>query len=149
MFQKFLLISGVLLISGTGISFAQKKEKKDKPLDSKVFTISLQEEKTAKPAKPIADELSFKGDKIKSKAMDEKWKFKTGTFKAVADSTNPDEPVVTFDAEMPGETKDDKMVWKGTVTGESGEDIEGTVTWLKRDKVKKEFSFSGSLRKKK
>jgi hypothetical protein len=144
-----MLLSGVLLITGTGAAFAQKKEKKDKPLENKVFTISIQEEKTAKPAKPLADELSFKGDKIKSKAMDEKWKFKTGNFKAVADSTNPEEPVVTFDAEMPGDTKDDKMVWKGTVTGEAGEDIEGTVTWLKRDKVKKEFSFSGSLRKKK
>jgi hypothetical protein len=149
MFQKLMLLSGVLLITGTGAAFAQKKEKKDKPLENKVFTISIQEEKTAKPAKPLADELSFKGDKIKSKAMDEKWKFKTGNFKAVADSTNPEEPVVTFDAEMPGDTKDDKMVWKGTVTGEAGEDIEGTVTWLKRDKVKKEFSFSGSLRKKK
>lgn len=149
MLQKFLVMTGVLLLTGAGATFAQKKDKKEKPLDNKVFTISLQEEKTAKPAKPIADELSFKGEKIKSKAMDEKWKFKTGTFKAVADSTNPEEPVITFDAEMPGDTKDDKLVWKGTVTGEAGEDIEGTVTWLKRDKVKKEFSFSGSLRKKK
>jgi len=149
MLQKFLVMTGVLLLTGAGATFAQKKDKKEKPLDNKVFTISLQEEKTAKPAKPIADELSFKGEKIKSKAMDEKWKFKTGTFKAVADSTNPEEPVITFDDEMPGDTKDDKLVWKGTVTGEAGEVIEGTVTWLKRDKVKKEFSFSGSLRKKK
>jgi hypothetical protein len=144
-----ILFSGLILFTAGGSAFAQKKEKKEKPLDNKVFTISLQEEKTAKPAKPIAVELSFRGDKIKSKAMDEKWKFKSGTFKAVADSTNPEEPVITFDAEMPGDTKDDKMIWKGTVTGEAGEDIEGTVTWMKRDKVKKEFSFSGSLRKKK
>jgi hypothetical protein len=149
MFQKLFLLSCVLILSGTGTLLAQKKDKKDKPLDNKVFTISLQEEKTAKPAKPIADELSFKGEKIKSKAMDEKWKFKSGTFKAVADSTNPEEVMVTFDAEMPGDSKDDKMIWKGTVSGESGEDIEGTVTWMKRDKVKKEFSFTGSLRKKK
>jgi hypothetical protein len=125
---------------------AQKKEKKAKVIDNQNYTVTLTEEASKKPTKPIADELSFKGDKLKSKALNEKYNFGAGSFTATIDSSNAEEPIITFEAEMRGETDDDIMNWKGTITGE---DIEGTATWNKRGKVKKEYSFSGTLKKKK
>lgn len=127
-------------------AFAQKKEKKEKIIDNQTYTVTLTEEASKKPTKPLPDELSFKGDKLKSKALNDKYKFGSGNFTAVVDSSNIEEPIITFEAEMKGETADDILNWKGTI---NGEDIEGTATWNKRGKVKKEYSFSGVLKKKK
>lgn len=127
-------------------AFAQKKEKKEKIIDNQTYTVTLTEEASKKPTKPLPDELSFKGEKLKSKALNEKYKFGSGNFTAVIDSSNIEEPIITFEAEMKGETDDDVLNWKGTI---NGEDIEGTATWNKRGKVKKEYSFSGTLKKKK
>lgn len=123
--------------------FAQKK--KDKPLDNRNYTITLTEEASAKPTKPMPDELSFKSEKLKSKVMTEKYKFKPGSFTATVDSSNAEEVVITFDAEMKGETGD-ILIWHGTVIDD---DIEGSAIWTKKGKTKKSFAFSGSIKKKK
>jgi len=127
-------------------TFAQKKDKKVKVIDNQTYIITLTEEASKKPTKPLPDELSFKGDKLKSKVLNEKYKFGSGNFTATVDSTNIEEPIITFEAETRGETDDDVMNWKGTIDDES---IEGTATWNKKGKVKKEYSFSGTLKKKK
>ncbi len=126
-------------------TFAQKG-KKDKPLDGLTFTATLTTEASAKPTKPLSDEISFKGDKIKSKTMDDKYKFKSGTYTATIDSSNAEEVVITFDAVMKGETKDDVLTWHGTITDE---DIEGNAIWTKKGKTKKSFAVTGILKKKK
>jgi hypothetical protein len=143
---KFMALFLMIFSFASFSAMAQKKEKKVKVIDNQSYTVTLTEEASKKPTKPLADELSFKGDKLKSKVLNEKYKFGAGSFTATIDSTNIDEPIITFEAEMKGETDDDIMNWKGTI---NGEDIEGTATWNKRGKVKKEFSFSGVLKKKK
>jgi hypothetical protein len=133
------------LLFVAGQSFAQKN-KKEKPLDGLNFEAKLTVEAQAKPTKPMEDELSFKGNKLKSKALAEKYNFKAGEFTATVDSSNAEEIVITFDAVMKGETPDDVLTWHGTVTGE---DIEGSAIWTKKGITKKSFAFVGMQKKKK
>lgn len=146
-FSLSMRLLAIFLLALTIPAMAQKKAKEPKVIEDGIFLIKLTEEATKKATKAIDDELSFKGGKAKSKALSDKYKFKAGSFTATADSTDPEDPIVTFEAEMKGDTDDDVLIWKGTITG--GEDIEGTATWNKKGKVKKEYSFSGALRKKK
>jgi len=135
----------VALICVAGSSFAQKN-KSEKPLDGLNFDVKITVEAQAKPTKPMEEILSFKSNKLKSKALAEKYKFKAGEYTATIDESNPEEPVITFDAAMFGETPEDVLTWHGTVTGE---DIEGTAIWTKKGKVKKSFAFVGIQKKKK
>ena len=142
--MKLAALAVIIMISAISNNVLAQK-KKEKLLDDKGYIVTLTEEASKKPTKPIPDELSFKGNKLKSKAMDDKYKFNAGAFTATVDSTNIEEPVITFDAEMKGEL-DDVLTWHGTVTGE---DIEGSAIWNKKGKTKKTYSFSGSIKKKK
>jgi hypothetical protein len=145
-FRSATLVMIALFISA-GSAFAQKKEKKEKPLEGKVFNLNVTEESQKKATKPLADEVTFKGDKLKSKVLAEKYKFKPGSYTSTIDSTNVEEPIINFEAEMTGETPDDKLHWKGSVDDEGN--IEGTATWSKKGKVKREFSYSGLPKTKK
>lgn len=138
-----ILCTALLFIAGQ--SFAQKN-KNDKPLDGFNYEVKLTVEAQAKPTKPMEDDLTFKGNKLKSKALAEKYNFKAGEFTATVDSSNAEEVVITFDAVMKGETADDILTWHGTVTGE---DIEGSAIWTKKGKTKKSFAFVGLQKKKK
>ncbi|MCC6251612.1 MAG: hypothetical protein IT238_04030 [Bacteroidia bacterium] len=141
--NKLILLAVAMLI--TVCAFAQKG-KKEKLLDGMTFNITLTTESTAKPTKPISDQLTFKGDKIKSKVMSDKYNFKQGTFTATVDSSDAEEIVITFDAVMKGEGADEILTWHGTVTDE---DIEGNAIWTKKGKTKKSFAIVGLLQKKK
>ena len=138
-----ILLATVLLVFGQ--SFAQKN-KADKPLDGFNYDVKITVEAQAKPTKPMEDDLSFKGNKMKSKALAEKYNFKAGEFTATVDSSNAEEVVITFDAVMKGETPDDVLTWHGKVTGE---DIEGSAIWTKKGKTKKSFAIVGLQKKKK
>lgn len=137
------IIAALLFVAGQ--SFAQKN-KSEKPLDGFNYEAKLTVEAQAKPTKPMEDELSFKNNKLKSKALAEKYNFKAGEFTATVDSSNAEEVVITFDAIMKGETADDILTWHGTV---NGEDIEGSAIWTKKGKTKKSFAFTGLQKKKK
>ena len=138
-----LICAGLMVVAGQ--TFAQKN-KAEKPLDGFNYEVKLTVEAQAKPTKPMEDELSFKGNKLKSKALSEKYNFKAGEFTATVDSSNAEEVVITFDAVMKGETPDDVLTWHGTV---NGEDIEGSAIWTKKGKTKKSFAFVGLQKKKK
>ncbi len=143
--NKFFGLICAALMFVAGQSFAQKN-KAEKPLDGFNYEVKLTVEAQAKPTKPLADDLSFKGNKLKSKALAEKYNFKPGEFTATVDSSNIEEVVITFDAVMKGETPDDVLTWHGTV---NGEDIEGSAIWTKKGKTKKSFAFVGLQKKKK
>ena len=143
--NKILALLCTAFLFFAGQSFAQKN-KKEKPLDGFNYEVKLTVEAQAKPTKPMEDDLSFKGNKLKSKALAEKYNFKAGEFTATVDSSNAEEVVITFDAVMKGETPDDVLTWHGTVTGE---DIEGSAIWTKKGKTKKSFAFVGMQKKKK
>ena len=116
----------------------RSKEKKDKELDGKIFNIELIEEGKKKA---ISDEISFKSDKFKSKTMDEKNDFGATSYLVKVDTSASDK-IMSFEAESKNKT-DEVLNWKGTITNE---DIEGKIIWTKKGKVKKEYSFSGSLK---
>jgi hypothetical protein len=138
-----LICVAIMIVAGP--SFAQKN-KSDKPLDGLNYEVKITVEAQAKPTKPMAEELSFKNNKLKSKAIADKYSFKSGEYTATIDESNAEEVVTTFDAFMFGETPEDVLTWHGTVTGE---DIEGSAIWTKKGKVKKSFAFVGTLKKKK
>ncbi len=143
--NKFFGLICAALMFVAGQSFAQKN-KAEKPLDGFNYEVKLTVEAQAKPTKPLADDLSFKGNKLKSKALAEKYNFKPGEFTATVDSSNIEEVVITFDAVMKGETPDDVLTWHGTV---NGEDIEGKRHLDQKRQNKKELCFCRIAKKEK
>jgi hypothetical protein len=151
-FKKVVCL--LAFISFSTFSFAQKvKAVKDKLLDNKVYEIEINEDGAKKP-KPVKDEMSFKGQKIKSKFMDEKYMLNSGMYVVSVDTayvegetegTQVLEKTINFTAESVNGDKE-KLAWAGTVVGE---DIEGTVILSKKDKVKKQWTFSGTQKTKK
>lgn len=138
----------------SNLTFAQKvKVVKDKLLDNKVYEIEINEDGAKKP-KPIKDEMSFKAQKIKSKYMDEKFMLNSGMYVVEVDTAYVEgetegsqvmEKTINFTAESVNGDKE-KLAWTGSVTGE---DIEGTIILSKKEKVKKQWTFSGTQKSKK
>lgn len=138
----WLVLTSFILFSGTEV-FAQKK-KKDKTLDGVKFTIKVEED-SPKKIKPLEDELQFNDLKMKSELFDEKYSFKKAEFTYTIDSTDVESKIINFVCEMENDMKD-KLMWGGKVEEEN---IDGTIIWMKKDKVKKSYKFSGSIKKKK
>jgi hypothetical protein len=142
--KKIFIITCLVLFCT--YSFAQKNapKKHDKVLDGKVYTIELTVQGGKKTPKPIADEISFKMDKFKSKAMAEESEFAASPYTVTIDSTAT--PMgISFEAET--KNPDDEMLrWVGTITDQN---IEGTATLSKKGKTKKEYAFTGAMKEKK
>jgi len=143
-----MLIIAFMLTATT--TYSQKKKI---GLDGKVYDVQLVDDKK-KDGKPIVDEITFRSGKVKSMSLADKGGFAEGKVKIIEDSSYVDEDTkmdiikITFEAEA--NTSDNEkfiLYWTGTV---DGEDIEGTLVWgAGGDKVKKSYSYSGSLRGKK
>jgi hypothetical protein len=140
--KKLVLLLFTVSFASTNILFAQKKAK-DKTLDGVKFTIKVTEDNGKKP-KPMDDELVFKDLKLKSDLFDDKYSFKKGPFTYTMDSTDVDNKIINFTCEMENDMKD-KLMWGGKIDEET---IEGKVIWMKKDKVKKSFDFTGNAKKK-
>jgi hypothetical protein len=140
--KKLVLLLFSVLFASTNILFAQKKAK-DKTLDGVKFTIKVTEDNGKKP-KPMDDELVFKDLKLKSDLFDDKYSFKKGPFTYTIDSTDVDNKIINFTCEMENDMKD-KLMWGGKIDEET---IEGKIIWMKKDKVKKSFDFTGNAKKK-
>jgi hypothetical protein len=132
-----------LFVMAYNYSFAQKKQH-DKLLDNKTYIVDLTLQGGKKTPKPIPDELNFKTDKFKSKAMADESEFAAGAYTATIDTTEAVK-VISFDAESKN-PNDEILHWVGTVTGEN---IEGKATLIKKGKTKKEYAFTGTLKTKK
>ena len=132
-----------LMLSGS--AYAQKKPAPDKLLAGKIYTIELAAQ-GKKAGDPVADEITFKSDKFTSKVMKTDEKFAPSSYTAELDESDPANKVITFETEGKNPS-DDLIKWTGTITGD---DIEGAATWTnKKGKVKKEYSFTGTLKGKK
>lgn len=139
---KNIAILMILLLSAN-IVFAQKKVK-DKVLHKKTYLIEV----TiigGKKQKIFAEELSFTSGKIKAKQLSLEEHFLQGDYEV----TKVDSSGEAWSIDFKGSCKNDKdeyIIIKGTVFGEM---IDGTVTWeTKKNKVKSEMTFTGSLKEK-
>ena len=144
LFKNFL----VLTIFLSSLFFSKKSSAQspgiDTLLNNKVYTIELEED-MGKKNKTYPDELSFKGDKLKSKYLTVEEKFKSGKFTASLDA-NSTVRKVNFEATTKNE-KGETISWVGTVTGD---EIEGTGEWTKKDEsTRMMYNFTGSLKVKK
>lgn len=140
--MKTTIIISVILSFLSINALAQKKEK-DKILANKTYTVDITEN-NVKKAKTVADEISFKSEKLNSKFMMTENKIQAAPYVVSVDSSSTP-PVITFSSE--GKNPDGDIVkWDGTVTGE---DIEGTaVITNKKGKTVADYSFTGTLKAK-
>ena len=137
---KFALVT-LCFVFLSSTSFSQVV--KDKLLEGKIYTVELSI-KDAKKPKPEADELSFKSGKFNSKFMKTENKFTAAAYAVTVDSSSS-EKMISFDCES--KNPDGEILhWVGTINGEA---IEGSATLSKKEKVKKEYVFSGTLKTKK
>lgn len=133
------LIAAIALVS---FGFAQKKPTSG-PLDKKSYIIELVQD-GKKKAEPIKDELKFAAAKMSAKMITEEG-FKANIYDASPDSSAT--PItVSFSCEAKGESADNTFKWEGTITEDA---IEGTAAIYKKGKVKKSYTFSGTLKGKK
>ena len=143
--KKLILSSVVLtivLFSFITNANAQKKEK-DKVLVNKIFTIEFTD-KGAKKPKPIADEISFKGEKLNSKFMMAENNLTAGPYTVTVDSSASPK-TITFQSESKN-GDDEVLKWDGTITDEA---IEGTaIITNKKGKTVHDYSFTGTLKAK-
>jgi hypothetical protein len=148
--KKFVITLTVATISTSTILFAQKV-KKEKVLEGITYEINVQEENPKKTPKAIPDVLKFKGGKLSSDVMDEKYSFKKAEFTYVIDSTDVENIKTHFNCDMVNETNE-TLKWDGDIEEDA---VEGKILWMKKDNktksdvIKKSFSFSGGIKKKK
>jgi len=139
-----------LLFATAQFGFAQRKPK-DRILDKKVFTISMELESNKKKKKkktpePITSELTFRSNKLGDTYMrhPDNGGFQKGEYGIYEKEPVLDEVRYKFE----GINKNGKgmsLKWKGAVFGGQ---IEGTATVSKKGKVKEQYVFKGALKEK-
>lgn len=142
-----MLVSAATLcfLTVSNSAFAQKKPAPDKLLAGKIYTIELAAQ-GKKAGDPEPDEITFKSDKFTSKLMKTSEQFAPSAYTAELDTSDAANKIITFESESKN-TSDELLKWTGTITGE---DIEGTAVWTnKKGKMKKEYTFTGTLKGKK
>ena len=142
--MKKLMFSLLLIVISTITVVAQKKKEKS-PVENKTYDVTISEVKAGKTGKGVADQISFKSQKIKSKVVEEKIDFAPVKYTITSDSTATESEgdairTIGFDAEGTND-KDETLKWTGTITNGA---IEGNVVLSKKGKTKKEFTFSGN-----
>ena len=141
--KNVFVITIAILISVSAYGQAKKKEK-DKLIVGKIFTIELTEVGKKKP-KLIADEINFKSEKLNSKYTKAEYDIPSAVYAATVD-TSGGEKIFSF-AATGKNSWEEELKWIGTIKSDTI--IEGTVVLSKKEKVKKEYSFNGFLKKKK
>ncbi len=145
--KKVLIIATAFLFITANIFAQGNKPKRDKVLGGKTYVLESTEQnvKSKKGPKAFPDELSFKQEKMWSKAMAES-NFEPSPYNFTIDSTDTANKIISFDCEMKNEYKE-KLTWEGTI---KGFEIEGTFTWIdKKGKTKAEYAFTGMQKGKK
>lgn len=134
-----------LLLLFSFYSFVSIAQKEKDPLNKRVFNLSLNEVKDGQPQKKLLqDKLEFKGGKLFSDFMFDKYQYKWIKYRIEKDSiyTDSTDTEVRF------------LAIEATATDESNQtvmmsfnilewDIEGTIKITKNDKLKKHFEFVG------
>ena len=119
-------------------------KEKDKLLAGKTFAVELVEKDAKKKAKPYSDEISFKGGKMHSNYMKAETKFLPASYEISVDALR-ENGAIAFVSES--QTADgEALTWEG-ITMPDGS-AEGTVKLSKKGKIKKEYTFSGTLKTK-
>jgi len=142
----FLLL--IFLLASLSVN-AQRRPK-DKILDRKVFTITMElqikKKKKKKVPEPIESELIFRSNKLGDTYLrhPDNGGFQKGDYVIYKKEPILDEVRYLFE----GINKNGKgmsLKWKGSVFGGQ---IEGTATVSKKGKVKTEYIYSGALKEK-
>jgi hypothetical protein len=126
---------------------SKKKKKGPLPLDNMTFTCEVTTTSNGKTGKGKPDEISFKGGKMKSNFLDEKNSWGGISYVVTADSLDADEDkYIIFEAIQEDKEKDESIKINGTVIADN---IEATAVWIKKEKTKAEYTFTGTVKKKK
>ena len=148
-FDKNLFILLLIFLAAT-VSVSGQRRPKDRILDRKVFTITMELQSTKKKKKkapePIESELSFRSNKIGDTYMrhPDNWGFQKGEYAIYEKEEVLDEVRYKFEG-INKNSKGMSLKWKGSVFGGQ---IEGSATVSKKGKVKAEYTFIGALKEK-
>jgi len=140
-----LLLIAVTLMNSV---FAQKepKRQKDKILANRIYTIEMTEVGGKKKAKVLADEVSFKDDKLNTLNFHKEHNFPASHYSVKIDSSGA-EKIYSFESNSKSEQHEHEALrWEGTITGDS---IAGNAQWMKDGALKKEYSYTGTWKNKK
>lgn len=140
------IISMTLVLFVSTASWAQKVAK-DRILDRKTFKVTLQVvDAKKKQESVIEEEFSFRSNKLstlKLKSSD-MGGFMAGDYQIYETVEMMDERLYRFEA-INKNAKDMSLKFVGSVFGDK---IEGTATVSKNGKVKEQYTFTGTLKKK-
>jgi hypothetical protein len=140
-FSKFYLC--VFFVSFTFFSKSQTKEKD--PLNKRVFNMSLNEVKDGTPQKKLLqDEVEFKGGKIYSSLLNDKFGYKWIKYRIekdsiYTDSTDTEVRYLQIEASATDEGNQTVMISLTQLEW----DLDGTYRITKNDKLKKMFEVTG------
>jgi hypothetical protein len=141
--MKKLVQVSIALALMANVVIAQKKEKVPPgPLDKKTYSVDITEDAKKKP-ETVKDDLKFASGKFNCKMLMEEG-FQATPYEATFDSTaSPITCAVTVEA-----TGEKELVfkWEGTITDDT---FEGTAVLTKKGKIKKSYTFTGTLKGKK
>lgn len=146
---KTLLLGASLMVLSlitTAEKASAQKKSPDKILANKTYTVELVLQGKKGPGDAMADEISFKSDKITCKTMKDEYEVNPTPYTVTVDSAATDGVEISFESEGKNNS-DETLKWEGTIKGEA---IEGTaVVTNKKGKVKAEITFTGTLKGKK
>jgi len=148
---KRVLFSATIIAVGCISIFATYKGKEKDALDKRTFKTTIIEIKENQPPKRgVEDEIEFKGGKVFSTFLFDKLEYKWVKYEIRKDSSFTDEEATDIQW-IEGEastTNDEDQTMVMTFKVENF-DIEGNVKITKRDKLKKQYEFSGKEKPKK
>jgi len=133
----------VLLVSCTLSATSQTKEKD--PLHKRVFNMSLNEIKDGTPQKKLlSDEVEFKGGKLFSTLLNDKFGYKWIKYRVekdsiYTDSTDTEVRYLQIEASATDETNQTVMISLTQLEW----DLDGSYKITKNDKLKKHFDVTG------
>lgn len=135
-------IIAFILCLASVFGYAQKEQD---PLNKRIFNISLNEIKDGQPTKKLLpDKIEFKGGKLFSDFVFDKYQFKWIKYRIEKDSIytdSTDTEVRFFQIEATATDEGNQTIMMSFTILEW--DIEGSIKITKNDKLKKHFEFVG------
>jgi hypothetical protein len=150
-FKHIIISAAVIAIGLVSLNAVKKGEPKDS-LDKRVFTVTMTEFKEGTPPKKgVEDELEFKAGKgFFSLFLEDKLGLKWVKYEITKDSTYTDEDqneVKLTEAQI--STTDDSDQTINIKCLVEDYDISGEIKVTKKDKLKKQYTFTGKEKEKK
>jgi hypothetical protein len=134
--SKILFFAAIIFLSLNSLA-----QSGNKILLNKTYLVKVIEDPNTKHPNIWEDEVNFKNGKLYFKIFSKNWGFPYAPCTISVDSSSN---VITFTSEVKNSTHASRKL-SGTINGDA---IDGTVEIIRKDGVKRPYTFSGSLKNK-